>query len=298
MERGRVKYTDLVTMHFKGEIVDWCFKHGLVARFQFCKLCARPMDLALRKSRRDGVEWACGGDEVHTQKICQSIRTKSWFAGSRMHMGDILKLTYLWVKKCSVSFTCSDLKLSTATVVQWRRFCREVCVLDCIKNGDAVGGDGKVVEIEESAFGMRMFHRGKKVDGRWVLGGVERESNKCFFEVVPRRTKRDLLKVLETYVLPGTTVVSECFKSYDCLSDPEFVSFSTNRNIHLKDPGTHSGTNSTEGTWSTIKRSYRGCHRNTFDAYLFEYVWRRKHSESKDLFREFIQAIRRLYNPE
>ena len=37
-----------------------------------------------------------------------------------------------------------------------------------------IGGEGKIVEIDESKFGKRKFHRGRRVDGVWVFGGVER----------------------------------------------------------------------------------------------------------------------------
>lgn len=53
-------------------------------------------------------------------------------------------------------------------------------------------GPGRTVEIVESKFGKRKYHQGKRVDGVWVFGGIERET-KCFFElrlwktVVPTR---------------------------------------------------------------------------------------------------------------
>ena len=39
-----------------------------------------------------------------------------------------------------------------------------------------IGGPGKVVEIDESKFGKRKFHRGRRADDVWVLGGIERDS--------------------------------------------------------------------------------------------------------------------------
>ncbi|KAG8227915.1 hypothetical protein J437_LFUL011843 [Ladona fulva] len=37
-----------------------------------------------------------------------------------------------------------------------------------------LGGEGKVVEIDESKFGKRKFNRGRLVEGKWVFGGIER----------------------------------------------------------------------------------------------------------------------------
>lgn len=37
-----------------------------------------------------------------------------------------------------------------------------------------IGGEGIVVEIDESKFGKRKYNRGHRVDDVWILGGVER----------------------------------------------------------------------------------------------------------------------------
>ena len=48
---------------------------------------------------------------------------------------------------------------------------------------EKLGGEGRVVEIDESKFGRQKYHRGRRVDGQWVFGGVERESKRCFLQV-------------------------------------------------------------------------------------------------------------------
>ena len=39
---------------------------------------------------------------------------------------------------------------------------------------EKVGGMGIEVEIDESKFGRRKYNRGKRVEGVWVIGAVER----------------------------------------------------------------------------------------------------------------------------
>ncbi|KCZ78735.1 hypothetical protein H311_00226 [Anncaliia algerae PRA109] len=41
-----------------------------------------------------------------------------------------------------------------------------------------IGGPGIIVEIDESKFGRRKYHRGHKVEGVWVLGMVERTTSR------------------------------------------------------------------------------------------------------------------------
>ena len=66
-----------------------------------------------------------------------------------------------------------------------------------------IGGVGKIVEIDESKFGKRKYHRGRRVDGVWVFGGIERES-RCFMVSVEDRTAATLIPIIKQYILPGT----------------------------------------------------------------------------------------------
>ncbi|XP_049769628.1 uncharacterized protein LOC126108457 [Schistocerca cancellata] len=294
MEGARITFSNLIIMNFVDGVIRWCIQRGLIAKERLCKKCSRPMRLIQRRDRNDGVQWCCS----EISHVCRySIRQKSWFAGSRLTIGDILKITYLWVKKCSGAFIGEELHLSKHTVVDWRSFCREVCVKDCIDNGDLLGGVGSVVEIVEAKLASRKFGRGKPVTGGWVYGGIERGSNKCFFQVVPKTTKRVFLNVLKKYVLPGTTVISDCFRSYDCLSDELFISLSVKHKMNFKDT---EDTKNVEGTWSSIKRYFRGTNKckDGFDSHMFEYMWRRRWSDENDLFIKFLEAVRGVYNPE
>lgn len=54
----------------------------------------------------------------------------------------------------------------------------------------------KVVEIDESKFFHRKYHRGQWRQGHWVFGGVERESGRCFMEVVLNMTADTLTPLI------------------------------------------------------------------------------------------------------
>ena len=49
----------------------------------------------------------------------------------------------------------------------------EFCVEIIQKDSEQIGCEGKEVEIDESKFGKRKYHRGKRVDGVWVFGVIE-----------------------------------------------------------------------------------------------------------------------------
>jgi hypothetical protein len=83
---------------------------------------------------------------------------------------------------------------------------------------------------------VRGSPRGKCVDGRWVLGGVERGSNKCFLWVVEQRDKDTLVTIIKASVLPGTTIISDCWRSYDTLKDENFEHLTVNHSREYKNP--------------------------------------------------------------
>ncbi|GFS49689.1 mitotic-spindle organizing protein 2A [Trichonephila inaurata madagascariensis] len=165
-----------------------------------------------------------------------------------------------------------------------------------LNESEPLGGEGK---IDESLFGKMKYGKRKPVKGQWVFGGVERNSNKCFFRVVPNRTKEELLSVIKEWVVPGSVIISDCWKAYNCLSHEEYQHLRVNPSLTFKDPETDDHTNSIEVTWSVIKRSLRNHVEGEFDHYLAEYIWRRRREHSMDdgVFREFLRAITTLYPP-
>ncbi|GBN42122.1 hypothetical protein AVEN_156781-1 [Araneus ventricosus] len=143
-------------------------------------------------------------------------------------------------------FICEELNISTRTTTDWASLCREVCQDILIWWSGKIVGPGIVVEIDKRKFGKRKYNRGKRVVGRWVFGGVERGTNNCFFAVVENRTSEVLLSVIEDHILAGTTVMSDCWSSYQCLSDEGFVHLTVNRSMYFVDPDTGAHTSSIE----------------------------------------------------
>ncbi|GFT08100.1 DDE_Tnp_IS1595 domain-containing protein [Nephila pilipes] len=90
------------------------------------------------------------------------------------------------------------------------------------ETSEIIGGVGKIVEIDESKFEKRKYNRGHRVEGQWVFGGVERGSGKLFLVAVHVRTKETLLSLIKEWIKPGTTIYSDCWKSYDCLADEDY----------------------------------------------------------------------------
>jgi len=97
-----------------------------------------------------------------------------------------MHLVYYWTYKYTQLIVRHKTRLSRPTVVDFYNFCWEVCCVVIEEECERIGGPGNVVEIDESKFGKRKFNKGRHVDGVWVFGGIECDSNppKCFFMTV------------------------------------------------------------------------------------------------------------------
>ena len=172
-----------------------------------------------------------------------------------------------------------------------------------------IGGEGITVEIDEAKFGKNKYHRGHPVNGAWILGGVERTSERKLFLIdVPDRTANTLLSNILTHVRPGSIVITDCFKSYSNLPDI-YRPLTVNHSVEFVDSQTGACTNTIEGTWNGIKTktaprnrtsSFHGPtekRQNGIDDHLGEFQWRRKNSG--DVWSGFLEAIKTVeYNYE
>ena len=119
---------------------------------------------------------------IKSAVIKKSRRTNSLFAGSHLSLKQIVKLTYYWVYKFPQSFVEEDLSIgSCTTLVDWYSFARGVCLQIAISDNEQIGGDGVVVEIDESKFGKRKYNRGRRIDDCWVFRGIERVAKRYSF---------------------------------------------------------------------------------------------------------------------
>ena len=172
-----------------------------------------------------------------------------------MALGTIVLLAYFWVYRTEQEFVKHELGISHTTIVNRYNFSREVCISILENFSQKIGGPGKIIEIDESKFGKRKFHKGRRVDGVWVFGGIERETKNCFFQCEPDRTANTLIAIIKEHVLPGTTIYSDCWKAYSPLNKEGFSHLTVNHSINFVDPETGTHTNTIESTWRALKKS-------------------------------------------
>lgn len=282
-------------------LIQWLFQLGLVLELSGveCKFCEKGR-FGLRKDlsfSTDKCCWRC------SNKICGkkvSIRHGSWFSNSNLPLETIVLLTYFWVYRAEQEFVKHELGISHTTIVDWYNFSREVCICILEEFSKKVGGPGKVVEIDESKFGKRKYHKGRRVDGVWVFGGIQRDSKECFFKCVADRTANTLISIIKDNILPGTTIISDCWKAYSSINDEGFSHLTVNHSLNFVDPDTGAHTNTIESTWRALKKSLpkHGTTKNLYDTYFAQYCVRKQFLvDQEDPFLEFLKLVHKVYLP-
>ncbi len=274
--------------------ITWLKRRGLLKDHLDCTKCSTACRFIPRK---ESFAWRC------PRKGCQAVhsfREGSFYAGSHLKVDDILAVTYWWATGQPVGNAMRETGHSSNTIVDWYNFHRDVCMQYFIDHPVQIGGPGKVVEIDESKFGKRKFNRGRRVDGHWVFGGIERGSSEAFMVEVSDRSAATLLPLIQRHVLPGTTVLSDQWRAYSQISTSLGMPHQTvNHSLHFVDPATGIHTQGIESTWSQVKRMMRregvmATSPELFQSYLSEFLWRRKTSD-RDPFDTILNTIKEQY---
>ena len=262
--------------------VELVKERGLIPMERQCRVCGEQMHYEKDRSKIDGVRWRCS----RRCRSTSSIRTDTFFSGSKLSLCQMLTIMYSWSRGCKQAQTMVDSSTSKNTMVDWYNFCRDICI-KALESHDfpKIGGVGKIVEIDESKFGKRKYHRGAYREGQSVFGGVERGNvKKMFLVAVPNRSQKTLMTYILKYIEPGTIIISDCWKAYNTniLDQLGFFHLTVNHSSFFKDPITGAHTNSIEGTWMHVKRSLHknGTTKPLLGSYFAEFMWRRHFLQS------------------
>lgn len=226
-----------------------------------------------------------------------SMRAHTFFYKSRLQCSEILHMAYYWL----LGLQHSQIEIATGrdheTVGAYCGYFRQLVSSALDEEDTVIGGHNIVVEIDETKMGRRKHNRGHRVEGVWVVGGVERTSERKMFAVpVHDRTSETLQRVISAHVNSGSIIRTDMWRGYSFLdTDSRYTHETVNHSLHFKDPETQVHTNTIEGTWSGMKRNIAPrCRVQTgMEGHLFEFMWRRKNSD--DLWRGFVNALRDVH---
>lgn len=212
-----------------------------------CPKCGEPIEV--NKERKT---FRCCRQKCKTKF---SQRKHTFFFGSRLNCAQILHLGYLWLNKCSQTQCMNQTGHSSNTVSSFHSHFRQLVASTLDEADQEIGGENVIVQIDETKLGKRKYNRGHRVDGVWILAGVElTEERRIFVVHVHDRTAETILPLIQKHVKPGSIIHTDKFKSYFQITPLLGFQHSTvNHKKHFKDPITGVNTNTIEGNNNALK---------------------------------------------
>ncbi|KAG0440766.1 hypothetical protein DMUE_1510 [Dictyocoela muelleri] len=127
-------------------------------------------------------------------------------------------------------------------------------VSSILNNFCKIGGEGAIVEIDETKFGKRKYNRGRRVDGVWVLGGVERSNErKIFLDIIENRKSDTLLNIIKNRVFENSIIFTDMWRGYINLNTIGFSHYTVKHHVSFVNRENGAHTNTIEGTWAALK---------------------------------------------
>ena len=169
-----------------------------------------------------------------------------------------------------------ELRISHQTIIEWTSFFREVCINDVLHCSEPIGGNGVEVEIDESKFGKRKYHKGCRVEGQWVFGGCEKyNKSKIFMIPVSKRDCKTLIPIIQKWILPRSIIHSDCWKAYNQLQKLGYKHVTVNHSKEFYNESNAACTNAIESDWRHAKCAMPkyGIHKGMHAGYLAEFLW-------------------------
>ncbi|KAL3079649.1 hypothetical protein niasHS_013931 [Heterodera schachtii] len=151
---------------------------------------------------------------------------------------------------------------------------------------------GRFVEIDETLVVKRKYGVGRVLVKQeiWLFGGLERDSNweRVFMVPVESRGANRLLPLIQQYILPGTTIVSDEWRPYRGIPNlpQNYTHMTVNHSRNFVNPANPlAHTQNVESLWKKLKRNFKqhfGNTSETFNTYFPEFVWRQRFGEQKE----------------
>ena len=157
-------HRELCTLtHTNLDCIRWLAEHCLLANSFLCQNCQVSMSFQRREGDIyvDGFVWSC-----RPCRRQRSLRTWSFFEGSHLSLSQILDIFY-WSYDLKQVYIREYTRIARKTAVDCQNFIRDVCAHYLIDHPIQLGGPNITVEIVESRFMHRKYHRGAYREGHY-----------------------------------------------------------------------------------------------------------------------------------
>lgn len=192
----------------------------------------------------------------------------TWFERHKLGFNEVLLITYFFSQQTPYKQVQKEIKfltkstVSSETIADIYFYCREVimcCLDEEFATEKMLGANGEQVQIDETKYGRRKYHRGKRVDGTWIFGAVEVGSDEIRLAIIPNN-KRDaptMLRLIEKFISKNAVVVSDKASFYARIKElghKEYHVVNHSKEFKNSD-GYH--TNKIESYWRRSEKTFK-----------------------------------------
>lgn len=278
--------------------------HGVLPTAVECPRCRTPCRLGA------GQFWRCTNSYTiyRTKKrrhcgFSASDYKGTFLEGSHFPPWKIVLFLNHWLSKhWNHETVVKSLGIGLCSSVSWSSYCSTVTDL-WFEEQDSIGGDGVIVEMDETVIVKMNYDNSLVLSQIWVFGGIERVSKKTFVVPLfgPVGEKRDvgtLLPLIKKYIRPGSVIISDQWSACHKLSEHGFTHYMTNNLGDFVDPEVCKvHTENIEKLWLKFKKwMKRACikSRSLYQC-LAKYLFIKVHKDER--LHQFLIYAAGLYPP-
>jgi hypothetical protein len=255
-----------------------------------CPGCNKPM-----KRNEDKSVFRCTTNSCNQREI--SMRKHTFFFDTSLSCRAIMFMALLWLAGVGHLSVIELTHHSPNTVSNFFKYFRQLISSNLTVEECMIGGPDVIVEIDETKLGKRKYNKGHRVDGVWILCGIERtiEAN-AFCVPLKNRSAETLENIITKHVKEGSIIYTDKWKGYDGLKENLGLEHMTvNHSVCFKEPVTGVCTNKVEGLNNGLKLKVKARNRvrNGIEGHLGEFIWRKRNKEC--LWSAFIIALRDIH---
>lgn len=152
--------------------LQWLASRRLIRNSLTCVGCQQLAKFTVHGCSIDGYRWVCQRCNMR-----KSVRDASFFSHSHLSLRQVIILVYCWAQDMPQNLMAHEADVGNmGTIVDWSNFMREECQVWLTGNNETIGGmdaqgDALVVEIDESNYFHRKYHRGQwRINGATAIG--------------------------------------------------------------------------------------------------------------------------------
>ena len=278
--------------HSEEKALYYLINNNYINKIEKCRICNKDTKLYLNKKLYICKNYKC-------RKSFSPLKG-TIFSKMKLPLNIQLHILNYYLLKMPANSIAATLQINPNTVGLYHKIFRTYLKNKVYFNKNIkIGGRNKTVELDETKIGKNKYNRGHKVEGAWVIGGIERsilktkiksENQRTFLLPIQKRNIKNIDKIINKYVKKGTTIYTDKWKGYNNLKNIGYKHLTVNHKKNFKDPITGVHTNSIESLWNHLKQSIplRNRNKKYILLHLREFQWRKRNKEY-NIWKKFLK---------